>query len=231
MPSADYVAKMWGIEDCAEIRITRDYAQDYNSVFPEDARKFVIFDRISSKLDERNDNLWTEYAEIIESAFKRGRFSTLVCCPSYDIAAKIHARLKVQTKYLENKTTSVDDVMEELARVNSRLIIMAVARGKMLEGVEFVSSGSSLIDSVVVVGVPYSVPDEMYKWRLKRVMGRLGISSLNQQKFESEYFMHAPALITVKQAIGRAVRFPNDRVIVHLADRRFRGRFSQELSD
>jgi DNA excision repair protein ERCC-2 len=116
------------------------------------------------------------------------------------------------------------------ASPKSRLIILAVAHGKILEGVEFVKNGSSLVDSVVVVGVPFPVPDEVYKWRLKKIVERLGISAKNVRSFEDEYFMHIPALVTVRQAVGRAVRFPSDKAVFYLADRRFRDRFVKELS-
>ena len=230
MPPSDYVEKVWGISGCEEIRITRDYPQDYYSVFPREAKRLVISEDISSKFEERYEALWSRYAEIIDTAFSQGRSSTLVCCPSYAIAAKIRDRLK-SAVYLENRSTSVETVSNEIsAAPNSRLVIMAVAHGKILEGVEFVKNGSSLVDSVVVAGVPYPVPDELYQWRLKTIMKRLGISQVNKHNFENEYFMYVPALVTVRQAAGRAIRFPTDTATIYLADRRFRDRFAKELS-
>lgn len=229
MPPADYVAKVWGISSCQEIRITRDFPEDYYSVFPREAKRLVISNQISSKYNERSDELWEKYAKIVDEAFGGGKLSTLVCCPSYAIATNIRERL-TSPSYLENRSTSLENVLEQMSAVpGSRLVIVAVARGKILEGVEFVRNGSSLVDTVVVAGVPYPVPDEMYKWRLKTIAKRLGISEEDQNKFETEYFMHVPALVTVRQAIGRAIRFPHDRATVYLADRRFQGRYAEEL--
>ena len=230
MPPADYVERVWGIPGCEEIRITRDYPDDYYSVFPREAKRLEIFENVSTKYDERNDELWTKYAELIDQAFTKGKQSTLVCCPSYAIAGKVRERIK-NPSYLENKSTSQQMVLDQIfASPKSRLIILAVAHGKILEGVEFVKNGSSLVDSVVVVGVPFPVPDEVYKWRLKKIVERLGISAKNVRSFEDEYFMHIPALVTVRQAVGRAVRFPSDKAVFYLADRRFRDRFVKELS-
>ena len=229
MPPTDYVEKVWGITGCEEIRITHDYPEDYYAVFPREAKRIVISENISSKFDERNDELWSKYAEIIDSAFSQSKSSTLVCCSSYQIAEKIRDRVKSLT-YLENRSTSLEGVLHQISTApDSRMVIIAVAHGKILEGVEFVRDGSSLIDSVVIAGVPYPVPDEMYKWRLKKIMQRLGISPLNKRGFEDEYFMHIPALVTVRQAIGRAIRFPSDVATIYLADRRF-SRFAKEIS-
>ncbi len=230
MPPADYVEKVWGISGCEEVRITRDYPEEYYSVFPRGAKRLEIFENVSTKFDERNDELWTKYAQVIDQAFTKGRQSTLVCCPSYTIAGKVRDRLK-NPSYLENRSTSQQMILDQIfASPRSRLIILAVAHGKILEGVEFVNNGSSLVDSVVVVGVPFPVPDEVYKWRLKKIVERLGISAKDVRSFENEYFMHIPALVTVRQAVGRAVRFPSDKATFYLADRRFRDRFAKELS-
>ena len=102
-------------------------------------------------------------------------------------------------------------------------MIIAVAHGKLLEGVELVEEGRSMIDCVVIAGVPYPVPDDLYKLRLAKVTQRLGIEDGTREigNFEREYFRHQPALITVKQAIGRAIRYPEDTAKVILADSRF----------
>jgi DNA excision repair protein ERCC-2 len=72
MPPADYVERVWGIPGCEEIRITRDYPDDYYSVFPREAKRLEIFENVSTKYDERNDELWTKYAELIDQAFTKG---------------------------------------------------------------------------------------------------------------------------------------------------------------
>jgi len=56
-------------------------------------------------------------------------------------------------------------------------------------------------------------------------MRRLGVDNW---KLESELFMKQPALILVRQAMGRAIRFPDDKANFILADSRFRDRFWQE---
>jgi hypothetical protein len=40
------------------------------------------------------------------------------------------------------------------------IIIIAVAHGKLLEGVELIEDGKSLIDCVVIAGIPYVSKDQ-----------------------------------------------------------------------
>lgn len=144
----------------------------------------------------------------------------LVCCPSYPVAKRI-ANYIQSPKFVEDRQTPIEEVKKLILAVGRRVII-AIAHGKLLEGVELVEDGKSLIDCVVIAGIPYPVHD-LYKLRLARVTDRLGIEDGTREigNFEREYFRHQPALITVKQAIGRAVRYPEDTAKIILADSRF----------
>ena len=223
MPSSDYVEKVWGIEGCEEIRVSSDYAQDYDSVFPRESKKITIVEDVSSAYTERRGNSWImRYAEIAQSAFELGRLSTLVCCPSYSIAGKIHDELKA-TKYLETRETSIEDVMEAVS--SSKLIIVAVARGKILEGVELVKDGASLIDSVVIAGVRIECLTSTLQMESEERDGKARSRPCQQGVRVRGYFMRSPALIIVRSGHRRAVRFPGDSATVYLADRRFRDQF------
>ncbi|MDH2901202.1 MAG: hypothetical protein PXY39_09545 [archaeon] len=60
--------------------------------------------------------------------------------------------------------------------------------------VEFVQDSRSLIDCVVIAGIPYAVPDDLYKLRLAKVTQRLRIEDGTPEieQFEKEYFRHQP---------------------------------------
>ena len=147
----------------------------------------------------------------------------LVCCPSYSVAQRISNYIQ-GPKFVEDRLTPIQEV-KKLILAGGRRVILAVAHGKLLEGIELVEGGKSLIDSVVIAGIPYPVPDDLYKLRFAKVTQRLGIEDGTREigQFEREYFRHQPALMTVKQAIGRAVRYPEDRARIILADSRFNG--------
>lgn len=228
MPSSAYVEKVWGVDGCKEISVQSKYGEDYYSVFRRDSLEFKLIhdQQVSTGWGNRRsagEKLWQEYSKIIDRAFdEESKFSVLVCCPSYHVARKISYYVTVP-KFVEDRHTSIQEV-KKLITAGGRRAIVAVAHGKLLEGVEFVQDNKSMIDCVIVAGIPYPVPDDLYKLRLEKVTRRLGIEDGTPEigQFEREYFRHQPALMAVKQAIGRAVRYPEDRAKVILADDRFK---------
>lgn len=228
MPSRDYVEKVWGIDGCSEISVLRDYAQEYYSVFNKDSIDYQVVQdpQVTTSWGNRKsggEDLWQRYAQIINRTFEESGLSVLVCCPSYPLAQRISNYIQ-GPKFVEDRQTPIQEV-KKLILTGGRRIILAVAHGKLLEGVELVENGRSMIDSVVIAGIPYPVPDDLYKLRFAKVTQRLGIEDGTQEigQFEREYFRHQPALMTVKQAIGRAARYPEDRAKIILADSRFNG--------
>ena len=228
MPSSDYVEKVWGIDGCREISVLREYAQEYYSVFNRDSLDFQVIQdpQVTTSWSYRKrggEELWQRYAQIINRTFEESGLSVLVCCPSYSVAQRISNYIQ-WPKFVEDRQTPIQEV-KKLILAAGRRVILAVAHGKLLEGVELVEDGKSLIDCVVIAGIPYPVPDDLYKLRFGKVTQRLGIEdgTLEIGQFEREYFRHQPALMTVKQAIGRAARYPEDRAKIILADSRFNG--------
>lgn len=225
MPSSDYVEKVWGIDGCSEISVLKSYADDYYSIFRKDSHRFEFLQdqHLSTAWSHRKrEGLWERYAKIIDTAFeKESKLSLLVCTPSYFVAERISTHLGAP-KFLEDRQTPISEV-KNLILAGGRRVIVAVAHGKLLEGIELVENGKSLIDCVVIAGIPYPVPDDVYKLRFEKVTQRLGIQDGTPEigQFEREYFRRQPALMTVKQAIGRAVRYPEDRAKIILADSRF----------
>ena len=228
MPSSDYVEKVWGIDGCREISVLREYAQEYYSVFNKDNLNFQVVQdpQVTTSWGNRKrggEELWHRYAQIINRTFEESSLSLLVCCPSYRVAQRISNYIQ-GPKFVEDRQTPIQEV-KKLILAGGRRVILAVAHGKLLEGVELVEDGKSMIDSVVIAGIPYPVPDDLYKLRFAKVTQRLGIEDGTEEigQFEREYFRHQPALMTVKQAIGRAARYPEDRAKIILADTRFNG--------
>ena len=80
-------------------------------------------------------------------------------CSHYKIAKEISENL-ISPFILEERATSHADVLERIRR--NRCVVLVVANGKLMEGVEFVDyrDNSSLVDMIMIVGIPYGVPDE-----------------------------------------------------------------------
>ena len=231
MPDADYVSRVWGLErEIEEIRVERDYAQDYYSVFPRDAKQFELVDSVTTRFAERAESTWERYADIIDVAYRSSEKNVLVCVPSYSIAGKVSRHLTVP-HIREWKMTGHEEVLQKLAEgreEEKRYALISVAHGKLVEGIEFVDEekGDSLIDTVVIAVIPYPVPDEYHRRRADRILKRLGAEEESSDgaeiaRLRSRYFLMQPALTAVRQAIGRAIRTPTDKATIFLADSRF----------
>jgi len=133
---------------------------------------------------------------------------TLVVVSSYQLAEWF----KGVADYIETRKTRLDEVPR-------KGLIVAVAKGKITEGVEFVQDGRSLIRRVIVVNVPYPQTNDPYFHDVveyvTKVWGQKTVWKL----------MNETAFITVRQAIGRAVRSPNDSAEVYFLDTRFKSLF------
>jgi DNA excision repair protein ERCC-2 len=233
MPTKDYVERVWGISGTTEISVLRDYNREYRKVFPEKNLVLRLTEHRSLKTNfefrkKRGESLWRAYAQFIDRTHQKyARSCTLVCVPSYPIASEIFRFLRTEPRFIEERHTSIETlkrkIIDEIDE-KRRAIVVAVARGKLLEGVELVNHGKSLIDVVIIAGIPYPVPDDIYRVRRDHLLQRLGIlkDSKEAKAFERTYLMQQPALTAVKQAIGRAIRNPEDKAMVFLCDYRFR---------
>jgi DNA excision repair protein ERCC-2 len=137
--------------------------------------------------------------------------------------------------------TGHEEVLRKLQQgreEGKRYAVISVAHGKLVEGIEFVDeeTGDSLIDAVVIAGIPYPVPDEYNRRRARSILKRLGIQEggenesgdIDVGRLKAMYFLMGPASMAVRQAIGRAIRTPRDRATIFLADSRFNEPFWRE---
>ncbi len=199
---------------------------------------------MTTRFADRAESTWERYAYIIDVAYSSSEKNVLVCVPSYGIAEKVSRHLSIP--YIrEWKMTSHQEVLRKLQEgreEKKKYAMISVAHGKLVEGIEFVDEemGDSLIDTVVIAGIPYPVPDAYHRRRAESILRRLGIEEGGDNYYDSDgnslgtlkarYFLMQPALMAVRQAIGRAIRTPRDRATIFLADSRFNEPFwRQEL--
>jgi DNA excision repair protein ERCC-2 len=104
------------------------------------------------------------------------------------------------------------------------LLVNSVAGGKLVEGVEFMDyEGNNLLHLVAVVGIPYPQPDDYTKYKLETLSKRMGRKEANNLVYL------VSAIIKVRQALGRAIRSPEDRAVFILLDDRYLRRDVKEL--
>jgi len=147
----------------------------------------------------------SKYASYLLKIYYSAKSHVLAVFPSYEYMNAITSKLKIPT-YVESEESPV----ESLAKLNERTLICAVSRGKLTEGIELVDEeGRSRISDVAVVGIPYPPVDDL----TEDFSNRAGIPLHD--------FLRINAWIAVRQAVGRAIRGPEDRANLWLLDRRF----------
>ncbi len=189
----------------------------FGTIFPRHNVFYSVYAGVSSSYRERSEEMYLKYSELIENLIKLIRKGvTLIVYPSYKFMKEVIKNLVTEgvPQVAEGYLTSLKDLIDGLKE--GKLVIHAVAGGKLTEGLELRdSSGNSLIKLVISAGVPYPQPDDFmsdFRQSLTRKVG---------SEVAKEFTMHVQAGVKVAQALGRAVRSEKDRAFMVLADRRF----------
>mgnify|MGYP001772926033 CR=1 FL=1 len=214
LPPRDYVIGMLGINrGVLEHRIGfRNYIR------PENYGVFV-YDGVTTRYVERDEEEYAKIANILNRIYQAFTLDKAILSifPSYVVLKAVRKYLSPGVKYImELGNTSIDDLIREL-RNDRRRLIMAVAGGKLVEGVEYRLGTENLLGLIIIVGVPYPEPNDY----LDSVMEILA-ARLNDRKLAWELTYQWPAIVRIKQAVGRSFRSETDRALVVLMDRRFR---------
>ncbi|WP_243680041.1 helicase C-terminal domain-containing protein [Vulcanisaeta souniana] len=214
LPPRDYVVGMLGINrSVLEHRIGfRNYIR------PENYGVFV-YDGVTTRYAERDEEEYAKIANVLSRIYQAFTLDKAILSifPSYVVLKAVRKYLSPGVKYImELGNTSIDDLIREL-RNDRRRLIMAVAGGKLVEGVEYRLGTENLLGLIIIVGIPYPEPNDY----LDSVMEILA-ARLNDRSLAWELTYQWPAIVRIKQAVGRAFRSENDRALVILMDRRFR---------
>ncbi len=212
LPPIDYMRAMLGINrPVRELRIPfREYVGSGNIMA-------LIYPEVTTRYSERSDTMYRKIGEILSLMYREVKDGAILSVfPSYTVLKTVRRYLDSDVKYImELSSTTIGQVIERL-REDKHQLIMAVAGGKLMEGVEFKIDGENIIRTVTIVGVPYPEPNDFLELFREVVSTRLGSSDL---AWELTYLWNA--LMKVKQAIGRAVRSEHDKASIILMDKRY----------
>ena len=214
LPPKDYVISMLGISrDIMEYRVGfRDYVKPENY-------NVLIYDGVTTRYVERDEEEYAKIANILSRIYQTYTLDKAILSifPSYTVLKSVRKYLNPSVKYvMELGNTSIDDLIRDL-RSDRRKLIMAVAGGKLVEGVEYRLGTENLLGLIIIVGVPYPEPNDYLDDFMEILAARL-----NDRKLAWELTYQWPAIVRIKQAVGRAFRSENDKALIILMDRRFR---------
>jgi len=215
----DYYVEVLGLDKNRVDRLELPYP------FPEENRAIFIDIAVTTKFAKRCEEEWVKIAEHIKVLRKSVEGAMAFFFPSYDVMNAIkqyYGDFETPVIY-EDEDTAFEDVYRFLT-ANSNSTIMAVARGKVSEGVDFSDEVGSLLSAVVIVGLPYPKKTELQDALTKYFTEKFG-------KKGYEYANLNPCVNALAQAAGRLIRRPEDRGIIVIMDSRTIGRIAEKLPE
>lgn len=184
----------------------------------------VVARDVTTRFSLRGPGMYSRIAEYVETVALGVPGAKLVVYPSYEVMKAVVERLPLTLDLVvEDRATSLAEVRRAVMEAGG-VVVNAVAGGKLVEGVEFLDyEGRNLLSTVVVVGVPFPQPDVYTDSFLNALAARLG---RGRAKF---YIYDIQAYVRVAQALGRAIRSPEDKALYILLDYRYLQRRFREL--
>ena len=218
LPPAEYLVSMLGLE---ESRVNTVLAGD-----PWGKRiEAISFSGISSRYAERNPETYRLYGQLITKICSLDNVSrALAVFPSYSFLANVWPHVRVSPKIREYPETTLEEVLSKIASLD-RFLLMVVAWGKLVEGIELKILSKNLVDSIIIAGLPMPEPSLENLKILELLRDRL-----NDEYKAWKYVFYFPAIAKVVQAIGRGVRSEHDRPRVFILDERVRGEGEEYLA-
>lgn len=191
--------------------------KSYDSPFPEENRKNLIVDKVTTRYSERDEDQYKKIAWYILKSLENIPGNSGVFFPSYRMRDKIHSKMKgeIGKEMLLEKRDMNKEEKHRLFRKFSKLkdegaVLLGVIGGSFGEGIDY---PGSLMNAAFVVGLPLKKPDLETK----------AIIDFYDYKFGKgwEYGYSFPAMNRAIQASGRCIRSKEDRGVVLFLDERY----------
>ncbi len=201
----------------------------YQSPFPDENKKIVNLENLTTAYKERDLKMYQAYANSIADVANNIPGNMAVFFPSYDLLNRIFDRLTMVhlekdllVEERDHNKQQKKQLVENLKRKNEK-ILLGVQGGSLSEGIDY---RNNILSAVFIVGIPFPPPS-------------LEVSALEEyyrNKFGKKkaylYSRIYPAMNRVLQAAGRPIRSKKDRAIIILGDKRFNyKRYKKHLPD
>ncbi|OLS31716.1 MAG: ATP-dependent DNA helicase [Candidatus Thorarchaeota archaeon AB_25] len=206
----DYYSRLLGV--------TGAVSEDLLSPYPRGTRLVLVDKTLNTKYQLRGPDLWRSLADRISAALTTmpANKSALISFPSYKMLHEVMS-YSIDTGFRETLVETRAERIETLAEAISDKpqAVFCVYGGKFSEGIDLVSDGTSMIDLIIGVGIPFSPPTSyqaaLQRWYDSRFGNGTGYY----------YAAVVPSIRQVAQLVGRLRRSPTDTGVVVLLDNRF----------
>ena len=177
-----------------------------------------ILSSVTTQEESRTEENYKEYSGALADLVNSLEGKTALFATSFEVlsqleAAGLESMLAVKSYWESREMDSYQHelMLEDFSAEQKEAVLIGVIGGRSGEGVDF---GPGVLNNTIVFGVPFPEPSPLMrrysKWLDGKSRGR-----------GSEYAYVYPAVVKAAQALGRAPRSPEDRVVCVLADKRF----------
>ncbi|MHA1737439.1 MAG: helicase C-terminal domain-containing protein [Candidatus Heimdallarchaeota archaeon] len=157
---------------------------------------------LNMRYKERTPERYIYYAEIINQLLPKIPGHVLVFTPNYEISTVLANVL--ETKHFEKPNQNISQIITAVRSSEDRIVLVAPARGKISEGIEFVKNDKSLISAVMIAGLPYPPPSRSLNEIIREYSKFWG------EDRAINYMNYLQGIVTMRQCLGRMIRSEND---------------------
>jgi DNA excision repair protein ERCC-2 len=206
----EYYERLLGIQNAL--------SDDLASPYPRGTRLVLVDKRLNTRYKERTPDLWRAIAMRISAALSTmpANKSAMIAFPSYKMMDEVLS-YNIDLGFRESIVETRGALLEEVtaAITDKPHAIFCVMGGKFSEGIDLVQDGTSMIDLIIAVGIPFSPPTSYQTALQNWYDGKFG------QGTGYYYAAVVPSIRQVAQLVGRLRRSPTDSGVIVLLDNRF----------
>lgn len=210
LPPKDYLSLMLGLpeDNIDELRI-------YDETLFKN-RRVIIVKGVTTRYKDRTERMFRKIGKYIDLIFQEAPSGvTMAVFPSYDVLKFVRPYIESKPLFIERQDTKIEELESKVEEFD-KLLVLAVASGKVVEGVELTKEGKSLIKVVIIAGMPFPEPTLPIKYL------QIYLSSKLKDKNKAwEIVFLVPTIIKIRQAAGRAIRSRHDKALIIILDERF----------
>jgi DNA excision repair protein ERCC-2 len=190
---------------------------EVKSPFPKENRLDIIAPFGTTKYDKRTQEMTQSLADTIENSLANIPGNVIVFFPSYYLMESISARMRSsggKKLLMERRMLAPEQKKQLLSEFKSHALqgaaLFSVVSGSFGEGIDL---PGNLLRGVIVIGLPFEVPDLETKSLIEYYTERFGKGW--------EYAYIYPAFNRIFQNAGRLIRTAEDRGVVMYVDTRY----------
>jgi DNA excision repair protein ERCC-2 len=204
----DYYRELLGLSKDTTV------CSEFESPFPKENRKILVVPQVSTKLKDRDSNIY-KIKNGIEKIVSVQPGNYFVFFPSFDFLEKTAANFEIpgfeiirQQRRMDK--SEIQGFLDRLKEKDKPVVVFAVQGGVFSEGVDY--PGKSLIGAIIIGPALPAFNFEREQMR-----------EFYEKKFGNgfNYAYIFPAMARTIQSAGRVIRSATDRGLIVLMDKRF----------